>query len=828
MKKCVFSCAAGLQRRVFHLLAAFFVAVGMSPVLAFAADIRTVYLKENANYQDSNKNPLGFAGASWVDENGNDVEIDRQANFDFVVKDKKYLSPRANDEGETITANSITFGEKNGTIGYMKYRKNATFNCANGLFLANGYIYNDVSSANTIGGNVTVTASSSVPFLLRPDSDITADTGFKFTGKFMGASGTGLQIRNPYVPAYTVTLDDASEYYGDIDVSATNAIGTVFRASIVATTLSARNVSFAENCTFELTSSARASVANLTMHNGSTLKFKLPVTPNTEPFLTVGEEIICDGEVLLSLDVSAISFPVSSAVTYPIVKIPAGSAESVELRLDSDGAPYKWPVLSRVVDDETGDVVLFVSFYPQIKTATGGVGDGSSTEMSLDADASSSMTNAATWADGKAVHPGAHYNFNIQHKNIRTPWHPEGSYEFPGESLTLGAKNTTFILACRDVWCPVFYAGNYENLKLYCAEASDVTFHGDIYTTYQDSENIEENFRIRIYNNHCFTLDGELKRSGNVLFLAGTSASSFKGSQRGDFLLARKSEGFTGKITLTSDAAAGDRKWSEKEPYAHVWYADPACFGGPLDAFAYDALRIEKMARLITMNNVVFSDLTRGLFLSGIAQLETPEATDSLTLLQPVTVNGRVYKQGAGTLAMGGELKFIDAENARTDTPPDDAAKRTLYVQGGALKPLAADALNGLDIVFSNSVNVAGVNVADVVLELDIDTEDAELKTYGLRNTKSSSPLTLSLAGGATKVPVRLISARTSADEAFSVGVMTVKAEIADETFAKLDIRKPEGLASIHMSRKVETDAAAGTSTLVVTFKHTGFGVVVR
>jgi hypothetical protein len=234
------------------------------------------------------------------------------------------------------------------------------------------------------------------------------------------------------------------------------------------------------------------------------------------------------------------------------------------------------------------------------------------------------------------------------------------------------------------------------------------------------------------------------------------------------------------------------------------------------------------MARLITTNNAVFSDLTRGWLFTDIAQLETPEADDSLTLLQPVTVNGSVYKQGAGTLAMGGELKFIDAENTRTDTPPDDAAKRTLYVQGGVLKPLAADALNGLDIVFSNSVNVAGVNVADVALELDIDTEDAGLKAYGLRNTKSTSPLTLSLAGGATKVPVRLISARTSADEAFSVGVMTVKSEIADETFAKLDIRKPEGLASIHMSRKVVPDAEAGTSTLVVTFKHTGFGVVVR
>ena len=800
----------------FSLLAAVFMAAGQLPATEASAGAKTtVYLKASANYQDSDKKPLGFAGATWVDANGSVVEIDNQANFDFVVKKGMYFSPQASGDGETITANSITFGEIDGSIGYMKYRKNTQFLCAEGLFLANGYIYNDVSSANTIGGTVTVTSPSYAPFELRPDSDLTANAGFTFTGKFKGASGTGLRIRNPNVPAYTVTFDDASEYCGDIDISATNANGAVFGASLAVTTLSAGNVRFARNCTFEFASSAHASVANLVMHDGSAMKFKLPATPNLEPFLTVGESIACEGEVLLSFDASALLEPTE----YPIVKIPAGNAESVAFRL-KDGVPYTRPVLSRTVDAETGDTIIRALFYPQIKTAEGATGDGSSTDMSLDADASSSMTNAATWADGKAVHPGAHYNFNLQHKNIRTLWNPEGSYEFPGASLMLGAKNSTFILASREVWCPVFYAGNYENLKLYCAEASDVTFHGDIYTVYRNSQDQDENFRIRIYNNHCFTLDGELKGSGNVLLKAGTAADSFKGSHRGDFVLVRKSEDFLGKITLTSDASDKKREWSNAEPYAHVWYADPACFGGPLDAFAYDALRIEKMARLITTNNVVFSDLTRGLFLSGIAQLETPEATDSLTLLQPVTVNGRVYKQGAGTLAMGGELKFIDAENARTDTPPDDAAKRTLYVQGGVLKPLAADALNGLDIVFSNSVNVA--------IELDLDTEDALLKAYGLRNTKSTSPLTLSLAGGATKVPVRLISARTSADEAFSVGVMTVKSEIADETFAKLDIRKPEGLASIHMSRKVETDAAAGTSTLVVTFKHTGFGVVVR
>lgn len=195
------------------------------------------------------------------------------------------------------------------------------------------------------------------------------------------------------------------------------------------------------------------------------------------------------------------------------------------------------------------------------------------------------------------------------------------------------------------------------------------------------------------------------------------------------------------------------------------------------------------MPRLITTNKVEFTDRTRGLFLSGIAQLETPAAGDSLTLLQPVTVNGCVYKQGAGTLAMGGELKFLDAEGALADLPPDDAINRTLYVQGGVLKPLSADAFNGLDLVFSNSVT--GV---DVAIELDMDTDDASLKTYGLRNDRTSSPLALSLAGGMTKVPVRLVSGAIGAKEALSMGVMTVKSEIADDVFAKLDIKKLRGL----------------------------------
>lgn len=782
------------------------VCAAMSAVaLSASADISTVYLKDNSNYTAG-----GFAGGTWIDSDGNTVDITDQTQFDFVVRNFSPTNSGSNI-GETITAHSITFGETGGTYGYMKYRYATPFNCADGLYLANGYIYNDVAGADTIAGKVTVTSPSSAPFRLYPD--VTGATGFSFPGTFMGAAGVGIKINNAKASSYTVTLADASQYHGDIDLSATNTAGSVFSAQLKVTTLAAGNVSIGECCTFELTSSAQAVVTNLTMRDGSALKFSLPASPNATPFLTIGSHLVCDGDVTLSFDTSAFSLPVSSTVTYPIMQVPASSADAASFRLDSSEFGSKRPVLSFDVDPETDDVTVCVSFYPSITPNGSNARDNSS----LSADAPSSMTNAVAWSDVREVHSGAHYNYNDKDRYLRTLWRPNGEYVFPGASLALG-NNTKLIVACHDFVCPILWATHSNGARLYCAEASDVKFHGDIASSYK--------LTISIYNDHRFSLDGRLMGAGNVILMSGTSGS-FSGHHRGDFALTQKSESFAGKVTLSSDSGASRLLWSSAEPYAHVWYSDPKCFGGPLAAFAYDALKIEKMARLITTNEVVFSDTTRGLYLTNIAQLEMPEADDSLTLLQPVTVNGSVYKQGAGTLSMGGVLKFLDSESALTETPPDDAAKRTLCIQGGTLRPLAADALNGLDIVFSNSVNVAGVNVTDVALEIDLDTEDAALRACGLRNTKSPSPLAVFLAGGATRVPVILKTSAERPGNGAPIGVMTVTNTVADATFAKLRLVKPDGV-SIAMKRQVTHDAEAGTSTLSVVFADSGFMMIVK
>lgn len=769
--------------------------------LAAGADATTLYLKENSSYN------TGFSGATWTDAAGTAVTVADQSQYDFVIGNKHYVDPRS---GETITARSITIGEVGGAYGMLRCRLQPTYSCAEGIVLANGIVRTTTTNHRTIQGKVTVTAPSSAPFLLDTAGAASAG-GITFSGSLHGAANTGLRFNSGVDNCY-FELADASQYRGDIEVTSTNGTGAaVGDIRLVATTLSAGAASFARNCTFELGPAAQANVSGLTMLGGSILKFRLPASPNVTPFLAVASNFSCDGDVALSFDTSALALPVAAPVTYPFLKVPAASAvAAASLRLDTTAFTTSRPIVGQEADPVSGDVTFSVSFYPRVTSLSG---DGASTAMSLNADAPSSMTNAAAWSDARKVHSGAHYTFNIKNANIRTPWYPEGTFEFLGASLALGAGNSTLILACRDFTCPLLYAGNYDSLKLYCAEASDVTFHGDIY--------VAKALNVRIYKDHRFTLDGELHGSGDLSLLSGTAASSYGGHHRGDFFLARKSGDFAGKVALSSDSGPSRRLWSSAEPYAHVWYADPKCFGGPLAEFAYDALKIEKMARLITTNVVVFSDTTRGLYLADIAQLETPESGDSLTLLQTVTVNGSVYKQGAGTLAMGGELKFLDSENALSGTPPHDASKRTLCVQGGTLKPLTAGSLDGLDIVFSNSVT--GVGVA---LELDLDTEDAALRTYGLRNVKSPSPLALSLAGGATKVPVVLKTGAERIPYGSTFGVMTVTNTAAAETFSKLRLVPPEGIQA-RMSRKVTEDAAAQTSTLSVVFSQ-GFAILVK
>jgi hypothetical protein len=194
----------------------------------------------------------------------------------------------------------------------------------------------------------------------------------------------------------------------------------------------------------------------------------------------------------------------------------------------------------------------------------------------------------------------------------------------------------------------------------------------------------------------------------------------------------------------------------------------------------------------------------------------------TLTVKQQLTVNGQLYKEGAGTLALGGDLRFIDAGENVTETIPEDSACRTFYVVGGKVKPIAAHALDGFDVVFSNKTSKI-----DVGLALDVNSQDEELRTKGICNVKSPAPFVFLDSDASKKIPVYLECTDELAANELSFGVMTVK-KGCEGVFGRLELLKPRSLNSFKITLEQIEDTVADTVTLKATAKKYGFTISIR
>jgi hypothetical protein len=75
--------------------------------------------------------------------------------------------------------------------------------------------------------------------------------------------------------------------------------------------------------------------------------------------------------------------------------------------------------------------------------------------------------------------------------------------------------------------------------------------------------------------------------------------------------------------------------------------------GGPRNEFAYDALTLDSASRLEVLDSMSLAELTRGIFIRWKGRFLVPE-DKSLAISQQLTVDGEMYKEGSGTLALGG------------------------------------------------------------------------------------------------------------------------------------------------------------------------------
>ena len=155
---------------------------------------------------------------------------------------------------------------------------------------------------------------------------------------------------------------------------------------------------------------------------------------------------------------------------------------------------------------------------------------------------------------------------------------------------------------------------------------------------------------------------------------------------------------YVGKITVTDNYTAYPEDAEHKG--LRLIFNEAKNLGGALDSFVYDALKIERYARLCPTQDVVLATANRGIYVTTGGVSVASGVT--LTLKQPLRVNGLLFKHGAGTLALGGTVSF-GAKGTSVGT------RNELFVREGFVEALADNAVAGFKTVFADG---AGIRVA--------------------------------------------------------------------------------------------------------------------
>ena len=404
----------------------------------------------------------------------------------------------------------------------------------------------------------------------------------------------------------------------------------------------------------------------------------------------------------------------------------------------------------------------------------------------------SSLTNAAAWSDGlvpSAEHAPAHY---FSARNLRTLVAQSSDYDFPCLSFTkAGSQLTLFTKSFR---VPEFIA--FGNPIIWTGQQIESTIVADRF------EAVSGIIELGAYCAKTLTIDAEIVGAADFMMsgVSGTSAA------KGNYVLTGLNTNFSGNITLAQKEQTSGR-WNFNNLFQTLYVEDGRNLGGAKEAFDSKALTIKDMARLAVTNADVTLEagLNRGLCIEGIGRLYVNEP-GSLTVNWPVRVQGTMFKEGSGTLALGGGMTVIGGQSA-------DATNRLFVVTNGYVKALSAGCVDGLTV--SLAANAA------TGLKLDYTTADAELAQFGLKNVATDTPF----EGGDINVSIENLTCDAFRSDRGKLGLITVKTTAADYVASKLKVAR---VPNFDVKVEREDDAETGWTTFSAKLTPRGFILTYR
>ena len=205
----------------------------------------------------------------------------------------------------------------------------------------------------------------------------------------------------------------------------------------------------------------------------------------------------------------------------------------------------------------------------------------------------------------------------------------------------------------------------------------------------------------------------------------------------------------------------------------------------------------------LTGDITVSTNLNRGLAVYGNGVVNT--AAYSLNLGMPLTMDGTLYKAGAGMLRLDANRHAVGEGGG------------TIVVTNGTLAVAAADAINGIAVSFAPGT----------ALVLKTNLADEELTRYGIRNVGLAEPFVL--AEGMTALPLTVDSSdggELLRGQGGTVGILTV----SDSATNLLDsaVTVPRTYRGFKFSAVKVHDDENGWTTYAAQYDPTGCVISIR
>lgn len=749
----------------------------------------------------------GFKGATWSET------VADPGTRDYLVTDKTIYKPEYVAGGmEEIPSKSFTFGEVGGETGVFFAYYSARFG-NEGVIFANGECYPNQTDP-VIYGKVTVTSPVAAPFRFRGYGN--NKRGIAFAEKVECAADCGILAYSHKTNGFHLTfMGDVSKFYGSVAVTSEyDSVGRPWGADLAfkdSASFFGGTVEIGADATLNVQTGT--SIGTVILRKGA----DLDITAGKK--LTVRNALVKEDDLPITVSLSGaprIIGEISEVVRYDFITVPAGCDLTVDdfdvINLGS--TMLTMPVVGMESDEETGSKTFYAIYHPHVEMLKD---EESDNDLSAtNPFGSSSVTNAGYWSDSKVVHGGGYIYRIVQIPNqgvtyFSLPYQAESPYVFPGYALYFAGNTSFFLRSPENVVSNVIFESFGGSMEIYGLRNSK-----------NDLSLISGNFildgtlDLSLRGETKLRLIGPIKGGGNskIKLQAMSNATSDCrgwGELRGD------NSKFEGKIHVTAKL---DRV-QNFEKFASLIVTSPLNLGGPRREFAHDALEIDRHGRLDVVEDVSLAEPTRGIYAHGIARIYV-EGGKTLSVGQQLTVNGSLYKEGAGSLVLGGSPQFMDGEGNITENIPQDATNRTLYVTGGRVKAVSAHALDGLDVVFSNMTSKL-----DVGLVVDMNAADENLRGKGVCNVKSPAPFALPGDENTEKIPVYLECADGSSADEYAFGVMTVR-KGCEGVFSRLRLVKPRSHAAYKLILSTDENSQDGTVTLNALMRRSGFTVIIR